>query len=646
MKKLSIIVLAFMLPCSLLAQSFKTVEEVQWKQLNFKKEANLVRENVPVTSTTAKAYRGASSSVVWEENFLNGVNTGGGINTDKGTWVRGTGNGNVWKFSKKPSNGCWSEGTETPTFSTAANGFLLFDADSVNCQNPNSNPPISSDLILEGSVVSPVINLSSAPNVALSFEYATRWFGLQEGQQVISVALSKDGGSTWSDELEMISPEVNVELQSKFNQNVSALIGGASSVKIRFTWSGTSDYFLAIDDVQLYVPASDDVWMNRAIVSHNGKAVQYARVPVDQIESTMFVGAEVYNFGLDAQSDVALAVEFKKDGSAVFTGAAIEPTIATADTAIIIDEATIPTLTEGLYIGDFVVSSKNDTAGGENFSNNTLERRFAVTNELYSVDGLNVHSNDELSLSALGTYSFTGSEDGLILFNYYDISSTTNAIGLEIYLTSDSEPGSYCIAKLYDTSLVFMNGTLEFFAQSDIYDITKKDVDNGIVRIMFDEAVQLKPNAYLAGVEMFSNSGQTHMGILDDLTITQPFYASTIFTSNDNRIYSNGNALAIRLIAGPTAGITNQSLQVADLSVYPNPSNGERVELVMLSTLTEKVNWELIDITGALQSAGSFTTRSGKNVQQLDVSNLSSGVYLIKVASNKYHGTQRIVIEN
>ncbi|PCI73781.1 MAG: hypothetical protein COB20_15905, partial [SAR86 cluster bacterium] len=76
-----------------------------------------------------------------------------------------------------------------------ANGFLLFDADSANCQDADATPdPIFTSTIYQGSVVSPIIDLSSDPSVILSFEHQSRWCC---NVASLTVEVSGDGGATW-----------------------------------------------------------------------------------------------------------------------------------------------------------------------------------------------------------------------------------------------------------------------------------------------------------------------------------------------------------------------------------------------------------------------------------------------------------------
>ncbi|MCF8256526.1 MAG: hypothetical protein K9J06_03175, partial [Flavobacteriales bacterium] len=111
----------------------------------------------------------------WEEDFTNAQNAGGDVTTDNGIWLKSGANGPIWKHGYSGTNGCWSSNIPNPTFVSAANGYLIFDADSANCVDASSDPPNFSATALTGSITSPAIDLSAYPNVLLEFSHATRW---------------------------------------------------------------------------------------------------------------------------------------------------------------------------------------------------------------------------------------------------------------------------------------------------------------------------------------------------------------------------------------------------------------------------------------------------------------------------------------
>lgn len=572
-------------------------------------------------------------TVVWSEDFNGAANVGDSIMAANGSWGTSDANGDIWKFTMTQSNGCWSFNTPMPDVTTANNGFLIFDADSVNCIDPDATPdPLFNQDIFTGSVISPIIDLSLSPDVILSFEYQNRHCCTAAGL-TLTVDVSGDGGATWPGSFSVETTDANIDLYEVFEANVSGVMGGAAAARFRLTWSGQSHYYWVVDDVAFTVPPADDMRMNFAYVSHNGTSEEYGRIPMDQLLNDITVGAEVFNFGATAQTNVTLDVDFSNTGGSVFTGSDSEATVNPLDTTILEDIPSLPALTADLYEGEFIVTSDNDTVDGSTFDNNTVTRNFEVTESLYSIDGIGVH--DVAQLSSLGTNSFTDAEDGFMMLNYYDISSTTWAVGLEILLDDGTEEDGAVVVTVHDTDNVFLDDVTLFLEESEIYDITASDVTAGVIQVMFIEPIELEPNAYFFGVEMFSNAGENTVSIVDDVTVPQPFYSSMIFIPND-QVYSNGNAAAIRLMTANDIGIANEA-ELNGVSIYPNPTEGlVRIDL----DVPNDYSIEVTNVLGELVHTFSTATSS-----TMDLNRFGPGIYIVKVSNDLGSFSDRVIVQ-
>jgi hypothetical protein len=87
-----------------------------------------------------------------------------------------------------------------------------------------------------------------------------------------------------------------------------------------------------------------------------------------------------------------------------------------------------------------------------------------------------------------------------------------------------------------------------------------------------------------------------------------------------------GNS-SVSVVVSPCTGITQSGSQALDLRVYPNPSNGEfTVELK--NGLNKTI--EVLDLTGRVI----FVSTSLKDKVNVNINNLSNGIYYVKVQSN------------
>ena len=154
----------------------------QFKLMEYAPDSKV--QNVPDVQFGANIDRG---SAFWTEDFSNGL---AGMGTN-GTWTQ-AGVNQIWKHDFFGTSGEWSTGTPTPATTTAANGFMLFDADSVNfVTSPTYND-------MAGQLISPVIDLSAESSVSVTFEQEMR-FCCNGAALELMLGVSNDGGATWTE---------------------------------------------------------------------------------------------------------------------------------------------------------------------------------------------------------------------------------------------------------------------------------------------------------------------------------------------------------------------------------------------------------------------------------------------------------------
>jgi len=579
----------------------------------------------------------------WEEDFTNAQNVGGGVTTDNGIWQKSGANGAVWKHGFSGTNGCYSTGIPNPSFATASNGYLIFDADSANCTNPTSNPPGFSATALTGAITSPAIDLSAHPNVLLEFSHAARWCCQSSP---LFVAVSGDGGTTWSADIAVVSPAINTNQQATtVRLNVSNVIGGAANAHIRFNWANGTAYYWAVDDIRLKLPDEHELILDFGYISHNNSNEEYGRVPTSQLLSEMLFGSMVRNFGYLDQENVELNVNVKNSANVTVIDET-EPwgSLTSPDTAFIDLQVSTGPLAVGRYSADFTVSSDGDPAG----SNNTRSRRFEITDGLYSLDGIGVHFQSQQVVGDLGNNSFTGSDVDFMMMTYYEITETMNVAGIEVIFAAGTQVDGSLFVSLHDTVDIYSgNGNVNNpIAQSDIFDITTQQTTGSRRgRIYFDDPVELTPGAYYAAVRMLSSADDNIIRIQDDQSVPQPFYASMIYHSGDARIYTNGNAFAIRLLGDIYIGLEEQVLAFEGFSAYPNPVSSGQLTVDLTADRSEVLNLQLLSVTGAEVMTRQLGVIPGQNRHQLDVHGLPSGLYMLRVNGAEKQSTVRVVVQ-
>jgi Secretion system C-terminal sorting domain len=196
-------------------------------------------------------------------------------------------------------------------------------------------------------------------------------------------------------------------------------------------------------------------------------------------------------------------------------------------------------------------------------------------------------------------------------------------------LTGNSVEGGTVRVAIHDSTAVRSDDVGSPFIESDDHIISADDIDAGVVVVPLSEPFTMTPGAYYAGAVMFSNAGTSHFGIIDDLTVPQPPWASNIFI---DQTYTNPEALAIRLRSGYD-GITENELK--GVGVYPNPTDGI---LNITFTRNDDYTVEVSNILGEVVSK-----RRVSGTTSMDISEFASGVYNVRVSTDEAATVQRVV---
>ena len=527
---------------------------------------------------------------------------------------------------------------------TASNGWAMVDSD--NYGGATGGNEVEDSWL----TMAVPVDLSAYPNVIIEFETFYRAYSYEKPFIVVGVG-DGAGNVTWPTDLnpdydESTNPNVYAALPAnvdnptanpyKVQIDISAAAGGQSEVYIRFNWTGTWGYAWFIDDFKILEQPENDVVLNTEVfVGVNNEGIEYGRTPITQLDDSYEVAAYGVNFGSNTQTNVAVDVDF----GSISYNYAVGDVLSTDE--IVVSNIETPALAVGLYEGTYTVSSTEEVVGGDNYGNNSLERNFEVTTDVYSQDGIDVQPASILSLGSLGSNSFTSELSNTVLAAMYHMRETENQVnGIQIALANNSAEGAELTISIIDTAVFLADGIGAVtgingnYAESGIYALTADDIANGYANIFFDAPVTLAPSAYFFAANCYYIEDQA-VRVLDDQTVTQPWYASMIHLVTDGSSYSNGNALAIRVLSG-SAGIEETENNI--FNVYPNPA----IDVINV-TFTENFNGSvsILNVTG--KEVMSSTVNGAQHSVSTD--GLSSGVYYVKVNDGMTSQIAKVVVK-
>ena len=541
---------------------------------------------------------------------------------------------------------------------TASNGWAILDSDFYGGAEGGT------DVEDSWLTMAVPVDLTAYPNVVVEFETFYRAFNFEKPYLVVGIGDGM-GNVTWPTDLNPqsdlttytgvydIFPERNYNEQTsgtenprKVRINISAIAGGQSEVYIRFNWTGTWGYAWFIDDFKIIEQPQDDLESNYAyFVGTNNEGIEYGRTPVDQLDDSYDLGGEVLNFGVNNQTAVSVTANY---GSFSYTYPIGD--LASGVTATYSGTET-PALALGAYDGTFTVTSAAETSSSPDFYNNVSNRSFDVTEDIYSQDGIGVHPAGDQATSSLGSDSF-GEPTDTYLASMYHLKNATNEISaVQVGLSSATVAGGELLVFFVDTADFFADGLTPIVdingdqAQTGYHVITPDEVAAGRATVPFDALIELPAGAYFAVVQPI-NYGTTPVRILDDQTIAQPWYASMINTLDDQgnpTSYSNGNAMAIRLITGNQVGVEEIENTVS-FSIYPNPSVEQTAVSFELANQS-LVSINVTDLSGKVVFAQELGTVSGMQNVNINTEALNSGVYMVNLSIDGAVSTEKLVVK-
>jgi hypothetical protein len=450
--------------------------------------------------------------------------------------------------------------------------------------------------------------------------------------------VSNDNGLNWIGFPVNLDKATSTLYQENASINISSAAGGQQNVKFRLRYIGSWDYAWLVDDVKIVEqPATDLRSLFPYFVGTNNEGIEYGKTPLAHLDASYDIGGSVFNFGSAPNNSTGAIVNFGTGLSFPYNIGTI-----TSDDTLSYGGTETPNLAVGTYSGIYTVSSIEEPVGSALFANNIGKRNFAVTNNVYSIDGIGVNPTELQVTTTLGSNSFD-TPTGTIFANMYHLrgGNTNNVVvSLEIGISNATTAGTQIQVAIIDTAVFFADGAIPVVdangndAISNYYTVTAADITAGKITAYFSQPVALADNAYFACVYT-EVSADNIIRILNDETVAQPSYASMIHLINDGGSYSNGNAYAIRMNMG-VLGLDEEAK--VEISVFPNPAN----EVINISLNKEvSATLTLLDVSGKVvrtQALNGIST-------SINTASLNSGVYFVTINDGTSVSTQKVVIK-
>jgi hypothetical protein len=574
----------------------------------------------------------------WSEDFATGFTSA------NGTWTVGDVNGNIWKASTFGPSGCYSTNTPTPAFTSAANGFMLFDIDSSNCVDASTNPPTITQDDRIGELISPSIDCSGQTSVNVMFEHTFRWCCTAP---TITMEVSNDGGNTWTafDVSGGVAVNVNANNPQTVSLNITSVAAGQANVMIKWRWAGSSHYYWAVDDISLMASPSDEIqfvdsyYRSEALAGAN--TVPYTIVPTTHAQ--MFRSfATISNQGSNS-ADVTFQSELLDAGmTAVVSETGTQTTVTAGNSYNDSTAAWMSPSTTGAYtlVNNFDYAN---IANDADLTNNEDQFMMEVTDSVYGRDDMTPAGglwNGAGSAYEMGPVYRPVINDNLAYVQVaFGANTVAGTIAYVVIYQIDQATGDF--VEVFNGS-----GTL-----SSEITLTAAEIGTGFINIPVDTDGLGTPLAVSANEEYIVCVG--HYGGPDDVLIANggmvaPDQTVFILSGDDNTWYYMTSTPAIRMVFSDNIdGIEDENpIGLALGQNYPNPTNGVATIAYSVEEAAE-ISFTVTDIAGkVILTSDEGTVVAGEHTFEINTANLAEGMYNYTINANGITMTKRMVVKH
>lgn len=289
--------------------------------------------------------------------------------TNGGVDKNGTAFSNMWKYTTTGNHSAIGWPNKALHSPTQANGWIIFDSDSLN----GAATPVAAPQ--RGYLTSTAINCSGHTNVLLQF-YDLYFSYDGNPRVVVSNGTTSDTINVHSDYNFTFGLTPNPSLQQF---NVSSVAANQANVTITFLWDMTQQgfFYWQVDDISLIDAPGNDLQIMQA------SSFNFYKYPLSELDSIGYY-AFVTSVGANDQYNTRVSLQIKEAGSTVFTDTtALGLTLPYGiDSPLIGSRAYLPS-TIGSYTT--LMTAFSDSTDGLPY-NNTNSNAFAVTDSVLAVE--------------------------------------------------------------------------------------------------------------------------------------------------------------------------------------------------------------------------------------------------------------------
>lgn len=513
--------------------------------------------------------------------------------------------------------------------SASGGNFALVNSDAAG-QGEVQNTMIETGDI---DVATALANGGSAANAQILLKFTEIYRHYQESYYV---EISNDGGANWTQFQVNPPSEVPVNTNSddpEFESlNISSVLAGgnwSSTVRIRFHYQGTWDWFWGVDDVQLVEAFQNEIkgiTFYQSTDQTSTQGLDYYMIPTSQASFPgVTFGATVRNDGSMTQPDLGLNATATGYNQ---TGATISIAPGVTDSVSVTTPFMIPTAVGSSAIHVTTTMANTDSDPTNNQTDYTISRDA----HLYARD----------NGTATGSIAQVTSQDAaeLKIGNLFEIFDNVDFTGVQVRLVNQSA----AVGQVFNAEIYFVDqstGDFTYGGETEQHTITNSDLGTFVTLPILNNDVYTAQTGDVLLVMAHHYGGANEIAF----GYAQSTFDATVFgfTADGNSFrLTDPNAIMIRLTDDPSLGVKENELS-SSMSVYPNPASDKATVSFDVKNANE-ATVVVTDLTGKVVSSVEVTPVMGANKVEINTTSMAAGIYTVELHANGSVATKKLVV--
>lgn len=579
---------------------------------------------------------------MWSEDFTGAT----GFTTANGTYTAGGTDAGYWTVGSSPFTG-FGNAPEMAAPMLVWNSYTPI--------NGAGEPGGFASTATDGSITTPVMNLSSSTTGALLKIDMDAMYCCNYQEEPYRVQVSNDAGATWSAPMDLVSGvDRNVAtneiadpyvLFADISSGLDATPANNNDCQLRFIWDGTvadpngqynSHYVWLIDNIEVFeVPPYEAnhqrLWLDDIALSY-----EYGDISIEQAQN-LTVQSRVFYLGGNTPTNFAQEVTVYDASMAVVHGPEAGGTLTGPLTTGEVDSITFTTTLDmaTLAVGTYTVRTVltyDET--DEVPENDTLWRTFNITDNFLS------HVDYDQTPSTGNQSTDTKAEIGAS----FPIYANTTLHGIDVYIDNANAGDQLQVLLYQDNSVTQLQ--IDYVAGPYTFDVTAGMI-GGWTTLNLHQALEAYSPIPLAAGNIYVPVIVAQQGQIFDYRVNpiDEDNSGIFYHDNDGTWYSTGDDPWIGINTDQSLAIDSQKdLDFAIGQNVPNPFDNNSVITYTLENAA-KVAIDFKDVSGKVvktinngsQSAGSYTLN-------VDAADFAEGVYFYTFTIGEKQVTKRMVV--